>query len=79
MYGAQGNNTCVVCNAACGLCFGPSTDQCYSCQPDTTNSPTVYYYLQADTTYCVTVCPYGQFATNSTNTCDKCNINCATC
>ena len=79
MYGAKTNNTCVICHPACSLCFGPNTEQCYSCKPDTSGSPTSYYYLSFATTYCVQVCPYGQYAVNGSYTCENCNINCATC
>jgi hypothetical protein len=79
MYGEKTNNTCVVCNAACSLCTGHTTNECQACQPDTTTTPATYYYLSFGTTYCVTVCPYGQYATNSSFSCQKCNINCATC
>jgi proprotein convertase subtilisin/kexin type 5 len=77
MYGESSNNTCVVCNSACSLCFGPSTIQCYACNPDNTTG--TYYYLSYGTTYCVTTCPYGQYAVNGSYTCQPCNINCATC
>lgn len=76
-YGQNTNNTCVLCNLACSLCFGPSTDQCYSCQPD--NQTLLYYYLSYGTTSCVQICPYGQYAVNGSYTCQPCNINCATC
>lgn len=37
------------------------------------------YYLQFSTTYCIPVCPYGQYEVLSDHTCKLCNINCATC
>lgn len=77
MYGEKSNNTCTVCNPACLLCFGPLTTQCYSCQVD--SSTGIYYYLSYATTSCVPLCPYGQYAVNSSFTCQLCNMNCATC
>jgi proprotein convertase subtilisin/kexin type 5 len=79
LYGQSTNNTCVPCNNACPLCYGPTLQQCYSCQPDNSTIPITYYYLSYGTNYCVTICPYGQYATNSSFTCQPCNINCATC
>ena len=78
-YGEATNNTCTLCHNACPLCFGPALTQCYSCQPDNSTGTDLYYYLEFGTTYCVQTCPYGQYATNATNTCQMCNINCATC
>lgn len=75
LYGQKTNNTCVGCHQACPLCFGPSTEQCYSCRAVNTT----YYYLSYATTYCVTECPYGQYAVNASYSCQPCNINCATC
>ena len=78
-YGAGTNNTCTTCHPACSICTGPSTQECSACVPDSSGGSAVYYYLQFSTTYCVTVCPYGQYPTNSSNLCLTCNINCATC
>ena len=38
-----------------------------------------HHYLQFGTTYCVEVCPYGEYEVLSDHTCKMCNINCATC
>lgn len=78
-YGEKTNNTCVLCHSACALCYGPSTDQCYTCRPDATTTPATPYYLSYGTNYCTTVCPYGQYANDTSSACLPCNINCATC
>ena len=68
-YGEKTNNTCVPCHPGCSLCFGSAPTQCTACKPDTSVTPTDYYYLNFGTNICSTTCPYGQYAVNSSNTC----------
>ena len=70
-YEEDSTNTCDSCNAGCLTCTGTGTSNCQSCADDN--------YLLDGTTICSTSCPNGFYAEDSSNTCEACDEECATC
>lgn len=67
------SNTCTPCNPACTSCFGPTANECYSCNSG--------YFLQQSSKSCLNSCisSPGTWANSQTNTCSPCDVACATC
>ena len=59
---------CDLCSTTCYTCIGPQSSNCISCVPP----------LQLYLGNCMSVCPFGFYATSS-YTCQPCNPNCADC
>jgi len=59
---------CQLCNNICDTCFGPSSDNCYSC-----TSGLFYEYE------CLSNCPDGYFKDNDLKECLPCSQNCLSC
>ncbi|KAL4499150.1 hypothetical protein ABPG72_017052 [Tetrahymena utriculariae] len=62
---------CENCNRNCKQCFGPDQNSCLSCV-----APLIY---QKSTSQCVSVCNQNQYINLSTNTCESCYVDCASC
>ena len=73
-YVEPSNSSCVNCNPACSLCYGPSAAQCTAC----TNSSGVIYYLLGSA--CLSDCPVGYVKDSTINKCTSCSVtNCLNC
>ena len=67
-YYDQTTRECYACSQLCYSCYGPSSNECLSCQP-----PLQYYEG-----ICVSECPYGYHSTY-TYQCEPCSPLCADC
>jgi proprotein convertase subtilisin/kexin type 5 len=73
-YGDELTNLCIACSLSCSTCYGPSSQECYTCNND------FYFY----DTSCLESCPSGFWAKSGTNTCEDCLLGggvstCKTC
>ena len=57
------SNTCIECDISCAECTGPGNTQCSVCEPG--------YFLQPDSTICLSTCPDYYYANTSLNTCES--------
>lgn len=71
-YGETVTNTIAVCDASCITCNGPSNTHCLTCNEG--------YYLQPDSTTCLSSCPTQRFWKDSQrNLCSPCRPQCSSC
>ena len=75
-FGNLTNNQCTNCADGCLTCFGPTSNDCRSCN---VSSLSVNFYLIYNTNSCNQTCPNGQYANSSNFRCMLCNANCMTC
>ena len=64
-------NVCYPCSTGCAVCTGGTNSVCSQCKRG--------YYFQPGSTQCSISCPSEYFADNSTQSCRKCNVACASC
>ena len=65
------------CHTKCATCYGPSEENCLSCNNETSNN---FKYLYKSS--CFRDCPEGTFKNKDNegnNICEKCHENCETC
>ncbi|EAR86012.1 leishmanolysin family protein (macronuclear) [Tetrahymena thermophila SB210] len=86
-YGDQATGSCVLCSVNCSACFGPSYNQCLSCNDgyslqgnqcvDTTCHSSCQSCSGPNSNQC-TSCPAGQYL-DSRKTCQPCQYPCENC
>ena len=72
-YPNDATRLCSICDPSCFNCFGPTKDNCSSC-----NSR---YFLQPSSSTCLSSCSSapGHWEDRSTNECSPCSTGCLTC
>ncbi|EAS00754.2 zinc finger lsd1 subclass family protein (macronuclear) [Tetrahymena thermophila SB210] len=70
-YANKQTQRCENCNRNCKTCFGPDQNSCISCS--------VPLLFQKSTYSCVTRCDKNYYSNYSTNSCELCHPDCASC
>ena len=70
-YADLRTSTCNACHPGCAACTGGSNSECTSCNAG--------YYLQINSTVCLSSCPTKGWADASGNICSPCTSPCLTC
>eukprot|EP00826_Nyctotherus_ovalis_P055031 TRINITY_DN727_c0_g1_i10.p1 TRINITY_DN727_c0_g1~~TRINITY_DN727_c0_g1_i10.p1 ORF type:complete len:593 (+),score=-14.24 TRINITY_DN727_c0_g1_i10:133-1911(+) len=68
------NRECLKCHSLCESCYGPSHNQCYSCNPQLNATLSK---LPSEPATCK--CPSHKYYDESRGTCEDCNILCTEC
>ncbi len=68
------DKSCQPCSSSCEKCYGPRSDQCLSCHPNSNNK-----LFLSSTGTCVSDCPKGWRPDGEGTSCQPCPVNCANC